>query len=119
MTLPDYIQSKMQTPFSWGGNDCMTFTIGWVEEVTGKKYLPIPIWKNEMQALRRVKKEGGLEKVFDKNFERIEPNYAKDGDITVCDGVASIFSGRFIISVGKEGIAPKPRSMATCAWRIE
>lgn len=119
MTLPDYIQSKMQTAFEWGVNDCMTFTIGWVEHVTGKKYLPEKLWKNEMQALRTVKKNGGLEKVFDKNFTRIQPNYARDGDITVCDGVASIFSGRFVISVGKDGVSPKPRTNATCAWSAE
>lgn len=119
MTLPDYIQGKMQAAFEWGVNDCMTFTVGWIEIATGKKYLPSTMWKSELQAARIVKKHGGLENVFDKEFSRINPNYANDGDITVCNGVASIFSGRHVVSVGKEGIAHKPRSQALCAWRIE
>jgi len=119
MTLPEYIGKNLTTQFEWGKHDCMTFTIGWVENVTGKKYLPSPLWSNEMQALRRVKKEGGLEKVFDKNFERIDVNFANDGDLTILDGVASIFSGRYVVSVGKTGISPRDRSLAKLAWGVK
>jgi len=39
MNLPDYIASKMLLPFEYGTNDCILFSIGWVNIVTGKNYL--------------------------------------------------------------------------------
>jgi hypothetical protein len=119
MTLAEYIEKNLTNKFEWGVHDCMTFTIGWVENVTGKKYLPSEMWKNEKQARQRVKKEGGLEKVFDDNFYSIEVNMATDGDITVINNVASIFSGRYVLSTGIDGIIKKSRSEAKKAWKIK
>lgn len=116
MTLPEYISAQMEIPFAWGKHDCMLFTIGWVEIATGKKYLPEKLWKDEKEAVRLVKKQGGLIEVFDKHFTRIDPNYAKDGDLTVVDGVASLFSGSKVVSVGENGLAFKKRTEANNAW---
>lgn len=116
MKLHEYIVSKLNTPFEWGINDCMLFTIGWVEISSGKKYLPKNIWKNEFEAVKLTNKKGGLIKVFDETFNRIEPNYAVDGDICVLDGVASIFSGSQVVSVGKSGLSYKKRTEAQNAW---
>jgi len=118
MILADYIASKLTEPFEYGVNDCMIFSIGWIEIKTGKKYLPEKLWKNEKEAITLTKKNGGLIAVFDKTFKRIEPNYAKDGDLTVCDGVASLFSGSSIVSVSKTGLVNKLRLEATNAWTV-
>lgn len=119
MISADYIHSKLQEPFKYGVNDCVLFSIGWVELVTGKKYLPKKLWKNEKEAIALTEKNGGLIAVFDKHFKRIEPNYAKDGDLTVCDGVASLFSGFNFVSVSKTGLVYKNRLLATNAWSVE
>ena len=117
-TLPEYISEHISTQFEWGVNDCMTFTIGWVENVTGKKYLPAKLWVTEKQALARIAKEGGLIAVFDKHFTRINPNFAKDGDLTIIEGNAGIFSGRHVVSLSKSGIGTRLRNNVTVAWEF-
>ncbi len=118
MILADYIAERLDKPFKYGVNDCVIFSIGWIEIKTDKKYLPEKLWTTEKQAIALTKKNGGLIEVFDKHFKRIEPNYAKDGDLTVCDGVASLFSGSIIVSVSKTGLVNKSRLEATNAWTV-
>jgi hypothetical protein len=119
MKLHDYILSKLNEPFKFGVNDCVLFTIGWVEIDTGKKYLPTKIWKDEKEALRLMKKNGGLIAVFDNNFKRIEPNFAKDGCLTVIDGIAFLFSGSKVVSVSDKGLVYRSRLLAKEAWSYE
>jgi hypothetical protein len=116
MTLPEYIISKLNIPFEYGVNDCILFTIGWIEISTGKKYLPAKLWKSEKEALKLIKKNGGLEKVFDEKFKQIEPNFAKDGDLTIVEGISFLFSGANIVSVGTNGLMTKNRMLAKKAW---
>lgn len=117
MTLADYIAEKLKQPFQYGVNDCVLFTIGWVELASGEKYLPKKIWTNEQQALATLKRRGGLIKVFDKHFERIQPNYAVDGDIALVEDVASLFSASHCVSTGKDGLVFRNRLLAAMAWR--
>jgi hypothetical protein len=116
MTLPEYIISKLNVPFEYGTNDCILFTIGWLELSTDKKYLPQEKWNNEKQALRIIKKLGGLENQFDKHLKQIEPNFAKDGDLTIVDGISYLFSGSNIVSVSKNGLIYRNRMLAKKAW---
>lgn len=116
MKLHDYIISKMNVPFEYGTNDCILFTIGWVEIASGKKYLPAKIWKNEKEALKLIKKNGGLEAVFDKRFKPVQPNYAADGDLTIVEGISYLFSGANIVTVGTDGLKYRSRLLAQKAW---
>lgn len=116
MTLAEYITEKLSTPFEYGVNDCILFTIGWVEIATGKKYLPEKIWKDEKEALALVNGNGGLIAVFDKHFTPVEPNYATDGDLTIVDGIAYLFSGPSIVSISKTGLVNASRLLAIRAW---
>lgn len=117
MILADYITGKLGQPFEYGVNDCILFSVGWVEIATGKKYLPGKIWKNEKEALMLIKKHGGLIKVFDENFTRIDPNYAVDGDLTIVGGISYLFSGAQIVSVATSGLIYQTRLLALEAWR--
>lgn len=117
MILPDYIASKLDHPFKYGTHDCVLFTIGWVEIATGKKYLPSKLWYNEKSALKLLSENGGMESVFDKYFEKIQPNYAQDGNLTVVDGIAYLFSGSGIVSVGHDGLMFKDRTISMKAWK--
>lgn len=115
--LPDYIAEHLATPFAWGTHDCVCFAIGWVEIATGRDFLAKHRpWKDERSATRAVKKAGGLEAQFDRHLKRIAPGYAKDGDITLVDGTAYLFSGAQLVGPGKDGLVFKSRMEATCAW---
>lgn len=116
MILPDYIAARLTTPFEWGVHDCVTFTIGWVEIAAGRQYLPDPLWSNEFEANSQVMAQGGLIEVFGRRFKRIEPNYARDGDLCIADGVAALFSGPYLVQPGKDGLIFKKRTEAEHAW---
>jgi len=118
MTLSEYIAKNLSVPFAFGSHDCITFTVGWIEIATCKKYLPELTWTTEKKALAELKKRGGIENIFDGHFQRVEPNYAVDGDIAIVDGTASVFSGVHCVSTGTNGLAFKDRTLATAAWRI-
>lgn len=96
----------------------MTFAIGWVETATGKLLLPHPLWKTELQAARVIKQHGGLMAALDDHFVRIYPNYAKDGDLAIVDGVVSLVSGAHLVAPGAEGLVFRPRTEADHAWSI-
>jgi hypothetical protein len=115
-TLPDYIAAHLSMPFAWGVNDCVLFAVGWAEIASGKQYLPDTKWTNEFEALRLVKELGGLEAAFSENFTPIRPNFAHDGDLAICGGIAYLFSGAHIVSVGKDGLIFKNRREANCAF---
>lgn len=115
--LADYIAARLSTPFKWGEHDCVCFSVGWLELAAGRDYLSAHRpWSNERDALRIVKRLGGLESMFDRHLERIEPNFARDGDLTLIDGTAYLFSGAQVVSVGESGLVFKNRMEAACAW---
>ena len=116
MSLSDYIISKMGIPFLYGVNDCVLFAVGWLELSTGEKFLPEITWSTEREALKKIKKLGGLEKAFGKRLREIEANYAQDGDLTIVDGISYLFSGVHIVSVGQDGLRFKSRQLAKRAW---
>ena len=119
MTLAQYITDRLKTPFAWGTHDCVCFAIGWLSIVAMEDLLAeYRRWKTEKKAKSIIKKLGGLELMFDKNLKRILPGYAKDGDVTLIDGTAYLFSGSQIVGPGKDGLVFKNRLEATCAWSL-
>ena len=118
MTLPEYICSHLNMPFVWGENDCILFAIGWVEISTGKDYLAEhKPWNTAKQALRIVKNLGGLEATFDRLYERINPNMAKDGDLSLYNNAACLFTGRHIVGPSHTGLIHLDRTHTCHAWR--
>jgi hypothetical protein len=116
MKLHDYITARMEQPFAWGVNDCILFAVGWAELATEKKYIPEVTWSNEKEALQVLKDLGGMIAAFDRNFSRIEPSFARDGDLAIVDETAYLFSGPHIVGVGKAGLIFKNRTEASCAY---
>lgn len=118
MTLPDYITARLSTPFQWGQHDCVCFAVGWLSIVSGRDLLaPYRPWHDEASALRAIKKAGGLEAQFDQHLQRIAPGFAADGDVTLLDGTAYLFSGAHLVGPGAERLVFKNRTEAPCAWR--
>jgi hypothetical protein len=117
MNLSIYVQKSLKTPFKWGENDCITFAIGWLEIETGRDYLTEHRpWRTARQAAKKLRDLGGLFFLFQENLTRINPNMAQDGDLTIIDGTACIFSGRHVVSVGNAGLVFEDRLRAECAW---
>jgi hypothetical protein len=117
MDLQTYIQAHLSKPFEWGENDCCTFAIGWLEIKTGREYLTeFRPWRTARQAAKKLRDLGGLFFLFQKNLTRINPNMAMDGDLTIIDGTACIFSGRHVVSVGESGLVFESRARADVAW---
>jgi hypothetical protein len=119
MKLATYIGSHLQRPFQWGENDCVLFTVGWIEVATGRDYLgAYKPWSSAKEAIRKVDAAGGLEALFDANLKRIAPNFARDGDVALIDRTAFLFSGSHVVSVGESGLVFLDRMEAKCAWRF-
>ncbi len=117
ITLPDYIAGRLGRPFQWGDHDCVLFAIGWLEIATGKDYLSQhKPWASAREAIRKVDGLGGLEALFDANLVRINPHLAVDGDLTLIDRTAFLFSGPHVVSVGESGLIFLTRMDAKCAW---
>lgn len=120
MTLADYITKRLEAPFEWGVHDCVCFAVGWLSIASGRDLLaPFAMWKDESSAQRAIKKYGGIEKQFGLNLKRIaSAHYARDGDVTLVDGTAYLFSGSHIVGPGRNGLIFKNRMEATCAWSV-
>jgi hypothetical protein len=116
--LATYITEHINRPFEWGEHDCCTFAVGWVQIKTGRDYLAEHRpWRTARQASKKLRALSGLFFLFDENLTRINPNMAQDGDLTIIDGVASLFSGRHVVAAGMDGLVYKDRVRAECAWR--
>lgn len=117
MRLSEYIQTHTNKPFEWGNNDCITFSIGYLNLATGRDYLAEhKPWRTAKEANKKLRALSGLFFLFDQNLKRIHPNMAQDGDLTIYRGVAHLFSGRHIVSVGHDGLVFTERSVAEEAW---
>jgi hypothetical protein len=119
MTFPDYITAHLNTPFEWGSFDCILFASRWIKHATGiddlEQVLP---WSSAREAMRMLDEKGGMEALLDARFERINPNLAADGDLAMCQGVATLFSGVHIVGTGKNGLVFESRLRAEGAWSV-
>jgi hypothetical protein len=119
MKLSTYIQTHLNAPFEWGANDCITFTVGFLELQTGRDYLTEHRpWRTAKQASKKLRDLGGLFFLFSSSLKQINPNMAKDGDLTILEGTACLFSGRHIVSAGEGGLVFRDRCCATVAWTV-
>lgn len=117
MTLEEYIGERLDRPFVWGEHDCVLFAIGWLNIRAGRNWLEsFPPWSTAKQALRIVQGVGGLSAEFDRRLKPIAPGLARNGDISIFNRSAVLFSGPHIVGAGKSGLLFLDRTKATCAW---
>ena len=116
-----YLIECMNKPFKWGEHDCCIFAVRWLEKLSGNKYLPDEIkWNDALSAARYIKNHyGNLEDELNKQLKSVQPALANDGDFTIVDGTMYIFSGRYIVSVGYNGLECVNRQKATKAWSYQ
>jgi hypothetical protein len=119
MMLFEYISLHANRKFKWGENDCCTFIGEWIRIKTGRDYLAAhKPWSTARQASKKLKDLGGIAALLQSNLKQINPNMALDGDIAISEGTACLYSGRHIVSVGKEGLLFVNRTLAESAWRV-
>jgi hypothetical protein len=117
VTLPEYITAHLSKPFEWGRHDCCTWVGEWIRIKTGYDYLTEhKPWTNARAATKKLKELGGIRTLLQSNLKQINPNMAQDGDITILNGTACLFSGRHIVSVGESGLVFTERTLAKEAW---
>lgn len=119
MTLSEYISRHLEAPFQYGVNDCVIFSISWAQIKVGRELLPLITWHDENSANDAINSVGGLVEAIDSEFNRIEGNYAVDGDLAIVKGIVHIYSGRHVVSVGKTGLKFRSRQLAEISWRVE
>jgi hypothetical protein len=118
-----FVDSRQNTPHSWGDNDCAKFVAGAVKAATGKDPLKGLRWGTQTGALRVLKRLGGIEAALDERFERIPPALAKRGDIAGVPDEAlgihpMIVEGDKLVAPGDRGNKRVPRRAMTVAWSI-
>lgn len=119
MTLADYISERLEWPFAWGSHDCVLFAIGWLSIRAGREMMPVlPKWTNAKEAAAVVESVGGLECQYDQHLTRINPNFARDGDIALVNGTTYLFSGAQIVGPGINGLIFMDRKHACSAWSL-
>ncbi|SEN70651.1 hypothetical protein SAMN05216404_106144 [Nitrosospira multiformis] len=117
MKFSEYISSHANRRFIWGVHDCCTFVGEWVRLETGRDYLTEHRpWTTAREAKKKLRDLNGLSFFLDQHFKRIPPGMAQDGDLTIYQGAACLFSGRHIVSVGETGLVFTDRSVAKEAW---
>jgi len=117
MNLSTYIQTNLTNRFTWGSHDCATFCCNWIFSQTGRDYLAEHRpWRSATEANKKLRALGGLFFLFETHLTRINPNMAQDGDLTIYQGAAHLFSGRHIVSAGHNGLVFTDRCVATEAW---
>lgn len=125
MKLHAYITANMRKSFEWGAHDCALFAAGWIKAATGIDMLAnYPSWTSEQEAAEVIALSGGLSAVMDRQFHRIEPAMAKDGDVALRKDIRTgqsglcIFSGSHIVTTGENRLMFIDRSEAECAWSL-
>ena len=105
--LDDYIQNKLLEDFKYGKNDCMTFTNGAVEAVTGINHLKkIRKWNSANEAKKVLKHEKHKEfiDIFDSRFrQHTNLNKLKDGDIALVNNPSDTTFSKYSATIYYKG----------------
>tara|TARA_R110000787_G_scaffold33724_1_gene88130 strand:- start:12142 stop:12558 length:417 start_codon:yes stop_codon:yes gene_type:complete len=87
--LDEFIENKLNEPFKYGVNDCITFSAQAIELVTGIDHIKIVgKWSSEEEASKLLKKMGfnSLSGVIGSRFRKHSHQFKlKDGDVVVSD----------------------------------
>jgi hypothetical protein len=126
--LPDWqlrmerlIAQRQSAPFAWGVNDCCTFAADCVTEITGTDPAPVRTHRTEKQALRALKRHGGVIGIATAAMGQPVPSsQAHVGDVVLCQAAGHDMLG---ICNGTTALAPSAHGLVAVAmgelcWRI-
>lgn len=128
--LADFIESVRNEPFKRGRHDCAVFAGRCVDLITGKNLTGefIGTYQSRKKAYDLLKRMGlvDLESLATDRLGEPMPStaYAGRGDVILVeyegeDALAIVdLSGRFALTVGKDGLARYPRKYWSKAWKV-
>ena len=119
------VAERMRTPFDWGSHDCVLWAADAVLAVSGVDLAAEyrGTYGTDAEAMRLLKRKGGLEVLGDLAGERIRPLAAGVGDV----GIVSDETGREMFGVcagaawlvaTAEGLGAISLDKARVAWRV-
>ncbi|TCP33279.1 hypothetical protein [Sphingomonas sp. BK235] len=120
--LHDYVADLEGAAFRWGELDCALFAAGAVLAQTGVDLAAAyrghySTARGSVRALRRFG-DGTLEATIDAALPRIEPAFARRGDLVMVDGMAGVSIGPRALFVGDVDGAPGWVRLERSAWSI-
>lgn len=126
--LPDWqarmralIADRLHRPFEWGVNDCALFAADAVVAMTGFDPAADLRGLPERQALRVIRKHGGL---YELACSALGParSVMLPGDILLVDNagrdVLAVFNGNLALAPGAAGLVGIPHAAARAAWTV-
>jgi hypothetical protein len=126
--LGEYLAFRSGGRFQYGIQDCCLFAAGYVKAVTGVELMAGIQYSNRLEALREVRRLGGMEAAVRRvmarvGFPEIKPLYASRGDVVIANiptpGVGIVGTdGWHAVFLMPKGVGKIPLSMCRLAWRI-
>ena len=123
--LHKFIESRKNTPFARGTNDCCVFAADAVKEITSIDFAEgfRGTYSDDKGALKLAKELGGIRVLATSKLgKEIAPLFAQRGDVVLVNterGEAlSICMGSYVIGTGTHGLVKFSLSSAICAWRV-
>lgn len=118
--LHDYVAALEGSSFRWGVLDCALFAAGAVQAQTGVDLAAAfrghyRTARGSVRALRRFG-AGTLEATIDAALPRLEPAFARRGDVVMADGIAGVSVGPRALFVGEIDGAPGWVTLERSAW---
>ncbi|WP_342617238.1 hypothetical protein [Rhodoferax sp. GW822-FHT02A01] len=123
--LDSYVQSRQDTPFAWGVQDCCTFAADWVTLATGTDPMQdLRGLDSALAAHRKLDDLGGMLAAVDSRMgDHIAGPMAQAGDVvmvTLESGVKAmaLCLGAWLCIPAENGLVMLPITNAEAAWRV-
>jgi hypothetical protein len=127
--LHRFIAERSAMPFAWGHdrNDCVSFAAAAVKAMTGRVITFGGYrWATALGASRAVQSMGGMVDAVDAELHRIEPAFARRGDIAGVparpggnDLLLAVIEGDTLAGPAENGLFRLSRTMMVIAWSAE
>lgn len=123
MRLDAFIEAHRNVPFAYGSNDCVSFCLGAVEAITGKRLREVD-WHDEASAMAAFEAAGGRLAAISGLLGRPQQNWAlaQRGDVVMTDQdgvpITMLCIGSHLAGPGPEGLAFKPASEGRMFWKV-
>ena len=121
--LVAFVDARRDMPFEWGGNDCCSFAIAAVAEITGETIWPVD-WSTVAEALRAIEDAGGLIEAWTATLGRPSQNWMeiRRGDVALVEIAGrlsiSVSLGHVLCGPGPDRLEFLPLDQARHSWRV-
>jgi hypothetical protein len=124
-----FVSSRLQEPFAWGANDCVSFAAAAVQRMTGANPLEdVQPWASARQAYRELRARGGIVAIVEATgLEQVPALMAQRGDVVLLRppsragsvrGTLGICLGDVVAAPAAQGLVMAGLSEGHKAWRV-